>query len=192
MAALSSRASFMRQKPLLLMMLTASAALSAMAGVVGATSPQPPAAQPQNRMAATIGDAIADRNTAASANARALDLQEQAAKAAQARLNATLAAKQQQENGPAEGPPTPDQYDALAKIYQAMKPAKAAPVFEALDLEVQYLVARKMRERSTAMLLGAMSPGAAARLTMALAGRKPDAAQRTPSRSSATARSPAP
>ncbi|MBB6122773.1 MotE family protein [Sphingobium subterraneum] len=175
-----------RQRPLLLIMLTGAAALSAVAGVVGATAPPPAAAPaPQNRMAATIDDAIASRDRMATANMRALDLREQAAKAAQARLSATLAAKQQQDSGPAADPSAPDQYDALAKIYQAMKPAKAAPVFEALDLEVQYLVAKKMRERSTAMLLAAMSPSGAARLTMALAGRKPLRKEPDASRTSA-------
>ena len=54
-----------------------------------------------------------------------------------------------------------------------MKPAKAAPVFEQLDLEVQYLVAKKMRERSAALLLAAMSPDAAAELSRRMAGRPP-------------------
>ena len=53
-----------------------------------------------------------------------------------------------------------------------MKPAKAAPVFEQLDLEVQYLVAKKMRERSAALLMGAMSAEGAARLSMRMAGRQ--------------------
>jgi flagellar motility protein MotE (MotC chaperone) len=50
-----------------------------------------------------------------------------------------------------------------------MKPAKAAIVFEQLDLDVQLKVARKMRERSTGMMLAAMTPKGAARLTMAMA-----------------------
>ncbi|WP_010410974.1 magnesium transporter MgtE N-terminal domain-containing protein [Citromicrobium sp. JLT1363] len=52
-----------------------------------------------------------------------------------------------------------------------MKPKQAAPVFEQLDIDVQIAVARKMRERSTAQILAAMTPQGAARLSMALAGK---------------------
>ena len=69
-------------------------------------------------------------------------------------------------------PAAPDQFDDLAKIYQAMKPAAAALVLEQLDLDVQMRVAQRMRERSTAMILAAMTPKAAAALTMALARRQ--------------------
>lgn len=137
---------------------------------------------PDTRMGAMVADDLAKRDAAARARARAIDLQEQAAKAAAARLQSALKAGAQPPEGaaPATSPATPaagatpsqpDQFDTLARIYQAMKPAKAAPVFEQLDLEVQYLVAKKMRERSAALLMGAMSPDAAARLSMRMAGR---------------------
>ena len=38
---------------------------------------------------------------------------------------------------------------------------------------MQYLVAKKMRDRSAALLLAAMSPDAAAKLSMRMAGRLP-------------------
>jgi flagellar motility protein MotE (MotC chaperone) len=42
-------------------------------------------------------------------------------------------------------------------------------VFEQLDMEVQMKVAQRMRERSTAMIMAAMTPKGAAALSMALA-----------------------
>jgi flagellar motility protein MotE (MotC chaperone) len=176
-------------RPLLLLMLVGAAATSGAMSAVGIASPAAPVTKaPPTRLGVTIGDDLARRDSKAAQNARALDLREQAIKAAQARLDASLKAKKQGEADaiaasapvPASGAaPTPgmaeapDQFDTLAKIYQAMKPAKAAPVFAQLDLEVQYLVAKRMRERNTAMILAAMDPQAAARLSMALAGKRP-------------------
>lgn len=178
------------QKPILLAMLSGAALLSAIGGAVNAgASPEKPAPKAATtRMGASIEDAIDTRDRDSAAQARALDLKEQTIRAAQARLAASLKAKAKSDAGqaspngvppaaPAEPPPDP--FDALAKIYQAMKPAKAAPVFEQLDLEVQTGVARRMRERSVAMILAAMSPPAAARLSMALAGKRPTLGART-------------
>jgi len=53
-----------------------------------------------------------------------------------------------------------------------MKPAAAALVMEQLELDVQMRVAQRMRERSTAMIMAAMTPKGAAALTMALARRQ--------------------
>jgi flagellar motility protein MotE (MotC chaperone) len=54
-----------------------------------------------------------------------------------------------------------------------MKPAKAAVVFEQLTMDVQMKVAKKMRERSAAMIMAAMTPNGAAALSMALARNHP-------------------
>lgn len=189
------------QSPLLAMTL-ATAALTLMVqvgGAIAASADKPadksaPGTAPQSRMGTMIGDEMARQQARARANARALDLREQAARAAQARLDAAL--KAQQPAAPAAAPAasappgTPpaagaapgatDPFDSLARIYQAMKPAKAAPVFEQLDIAVQYRVARKMRERSAALLMAAMSPQAAARLSMALAGQRIPASRPAP------------
>lgn len=154
-----------------LLLLTAAVAGTAMVGnAVGlaVAAPDPGEAR-QTRLGAAIGNDIGQRDKAAGQRARALDLREQAVRAAETRLNSGPPAAQQ---NPAPGaPPPPDQYDNLARIYQAMKPASAALVLEQLDLDVQSRVAEKMRERSTAMIMAAMTPKGAARLTMALAGR---------------------
>lgn len=129
-----------------------------------------------SRLGVSLQDSMAQRDRALAAEKRKLDMREQAAKAGEARLAAEMRARQGPPNAgaPAAGavvePSQP--YDDLARIYQTMKPGRAAPIFEKLDLEVQTQVARRMRERSTALLMAAMSPNAAAELTMSLAGRK--------------------
>ena len=145
------------------------------------------------RLGVSLQDSMAQRDRSLAAEKRKLDMREQAAKAGEARLAAEMRARQGEAN--ATGPQTggaavePNQpYDDLARIYQTMKPARAAPIFEKLELEVQTQVARRMRERSTALLMAAMSPNAAAELTMSLAGRKviqqkaPQVARATPPR----------
>lgn len=160
-------------RPTLLMLTAAAAALSGVAHAVSAAGGADNAA-PQTRLGASIAEDIDARDQQAARRKRALDLREQAARATEQRLQAEL--QSQQPTGPAAGarPGTAastgeDQYDELARIYQAMKPAKAAVVFEQLDMNVQMKVAQKMRERSTALILANMTPKGAAALTMSLA-----------------------
>ncbi len=156
-------------RPSLLMLMAAAAAASVVANGVAATS-APEA--PKTRLGAAIESDIGARDAAAARRNRALDLREQAARAAEARLQAQVEAQQQQTAAkPVVGEAEGDQYENLARIYQAMKPAKAAIVFEQLDMDVQMKVANRMRERSTAMILAAMTPKGAAALSMALARR---------------------
>jgi len=96
------------------------------------------------------------------ANARAR--QQEAAAAATATASAAPGDKTTAQNA---------QFDDLARIYQAMKPARAALVLEQLDMDVQMQVAQRMRQRSTAMILAAMSPAGAADLSMSLARKTP-------------------
>jgi flagellar motility protein MotE (MotC chaperone) len=163
-------------------MLTALAAASAaVANGVTAVSPaakSPASSAPKTRLGVSIGQELGTQDQVAARRKRALDLREQAARAAEGRLKGQLEAQQQspepgQGRDGAGGRAGSDQYDDLARIYQSMKPAKAAAVFEQLDLDVQMKVAQKMRERSTAMILGSMTPRAAATLSMALARRSP-------------------
>ncbi|HEY0043624.1 MAG TPA: hypothetical protein VGB62_03650 [Allosphingosinicella sp.] len=138
----------------------------------------------ETRMGAAIKQSVRERDAAAAGRNRALDLREQAARAAEARLQAEMQARQGPNAAakPAEEGESP--YDGLARIYQSMKPAKAAKVFEQLELEVQVQVAQRMRDRATAAILAAMQPQFAARLSMAMAGR---AAKRPPAGAKAPA-----
>ena len=167
-------------RPSLLALTAAVAAASAIANGVSAASPTDAATEAsQTRLGAAIDRDIDARDRAAAQRNRALDLREQATRAAEARLKADLDARQQASAAAAQpqsrssnrAEEQTDQFDDLARIYQAMKPAQAAVVFERLDLYVQMKVAQKMRERSTAMILGAMTPKGAAALSMALARR---------------------
>jgi flagellar motility protein MotE (MotC chaperone) len=173
----------MSARPSLLMLTAAAAAVAAVANGVSAASPDAAATEsPRTRLGVAIGQDMNARDQAAARRNRALDLREQAARAAEQRLQAQLAAQQQQAAAAAQPPASSggkaqqdqtDQFDDLARIYQAMKPAQAAVVFEKLDIDVQMKVAQKMRERSTAMILGNMTPKGAASLSMALARRYP-------------------
>ncbi|WP_267389568.1 hypothetical protein [Sphingomonas sp. GC_Shp_3] len=174
----------MARRPLLLMLTAGAAAVGAFAnGMDAVASPEASAvAQPVSRLGASIAQDIQQRNAAAAQQSRELQLREQIVKATENRIQASLKAKQQQDaaaaapqqQAPAHATPAaPSEIDSLATIYGAMKPAKAAAVFEQLDLDVQVMVAKRMRERSTAAILAAMSPTGAAKLSMAMAGRRP-------------------
>ena len=128
-------------------------------------------------MGVSIGEELGTRTREAARRARTLAMREQAARATEARLKADIEAR-----AAAAAPARPaggkaeeeagDQFDDLARIYQAMKPARAAVVFEQLDMDVQMKVAQRMRERSTATIMAAMTPRGAAALSMALARRQ--------------------
>jgi len=157
-------------RPSLLVLTAASAALAGVAnavGMAGADAPVPP-----SRLGVAIAEDGNARDKAATRRGRTLDLREQAVRAAEMRLKATADAAAAPPASAANAAPVPDQFDELARIYQAMKPAAAALVMEQLELDVQMRVAQRMRERSTAMIMAAMTPKGAAALTMALARRQ--------------------
>jgi len=183
-------------------LLLGAAGIGVVANALALAAPLASDPAPASRLGVSLQDSMAQRDRTLAAEKRKLEMREQAAKAGEARLAAEMRARQGEPGSadPAQGAPVePNQpYDDLARIYQTMKPARAAPIFEKLDLEVQTQVARRMRERSAALLMAAMSPNAAAELTMSLAGRKviqrPQPAARTapPRRIAAPAGAPPP
>jgi len=154
-------------------LLTLTAAMAGIAAIGNAVAAAAPAeSAPDSRLGVSVRQDLATRDRQAASRQQALDLREQAVRASAARIKAELEASRAAAQPAAAGgaqDAVPDSYADLASIYQAMKPAKAAIVFEQLDLDVQLKVARKMRERSTGMMLAAMTPKGAARLTMAMA-----------------------
>lgn len=162
-------------RPSLLLLTAGVAGLSAIANVVSAAAPADPA--PTTRLGASIQQSVRERDAELARQRRALDLREQAARASEARLKADIEARQTEgargspANADAEAAPS-EPYDELARIYQTMKPARAAPIFERLDLEVQTQVARRMRERAVALIMSNMSANGAVQLSMSLAGRR--------------------
>ena len=160
----------MKGRVSLLALTAAAAGLSAVANAVGAPAEQ-------TRLGAAIGKDLAQRDRQAAQRNRSLDLREQAAVAAEQRLKAAAATAPPSapKSGAAQAAEAADPFDELAKIYGAMKPKAAAPVFEQLAMDVQVEVASRMRERATAQIMAAMTPRGAATLTMAMArkGRGP-------------------
>lgn len=173
-------------RPSLLLLTAAASALAVVANASTIAADATQSSAPKTRLGSSIEQDLAERDAAAARRKRGLDLREQATKAAQARLEADLAARQKEAEvaaapgatGAAE--PAEAQFDELARIYQAMKPKAAAVVFEQLDMEVQMKVAQRMRERSTAMIMAAMTPKGAAALSMALARKSARLAAVTP------------
>ncbi|EZP48679.1 MotE family protein [Sphingomonas sp. RIT328] len=151
-----------RRRASLLTLLVPTAATCAIANAVAIAAP---ADQP-TRLGSAISQAMRASDKRYAERERALVLRERAQQAAEAQLQAAQAAG----GGGEAGKTTGDAYDELARIYQAMKPARAAPIFERLGSEVQLNIARRMRGRSAALLMASMDPVAAAQLSMALAG----------------------
>jgi flagellar motility protein MotE (MotC chaperone) len=60
------------------------------------------------------------------------------------------------------------QLDNLVKIYETMKPADAAKIFEKLDMPVMLGVIQRMKPKSTAPIMAAMAPEKAKEVTVAL------------------------
>lgn len=153
------------------------AGLTAMANAIAAGTPATEATP--TRLGTSIQQSVQERDEDRVRQQRALDMREQAIKASQARLKADIESRQ-----PATPTTLPNDsrasssdrnsspYDDLSRIYQTMKPARAAPIFERLDIDVQTAVAHRMRERSTALIMANMSPDGAVRLSMALAGKR--------------------
>ena len=162
-------------RPSLLLMTAAASALAVVANASTIASTATQSNAPKTRLGNSIEQDMTQRDSEAARRKRGLDLREQATKATQARLEADLAARQKETEvaaspgavAPVE--PAEAQFDELARIYQAMKPRAAAVVLEQLDMEVQMKVAQRMRERSTALVMAAMTPKGAAALSMALA-----------------------
>lgn len=166
-------------RPSLLLVTAVAAGASALAQTasLGAQEQKPKApADAQSRLGNIIGQDISERDRAFAQRARAMDLRERSLRAAeeQVKSGAGQPAGAAASTGDAAGVVVPQPIEELARIYQAMKPARAAAIFSALEPDVQTQIARQMRNRSVALLMANMEPGAAARLSMRLAGRNPN------------------
>jgi flagellar motility protein MotE (MotC chaperone) len=58
--------------------------------------------------------------------------------------------------------------DHLAKVYENMKPAQAAPIIAALEMNTILQVMSRMRERQAARILASMPPATAAIISAGL------------------------
>ena len=59
----------------------------------------------------------------------------------------------------------------LAKMYEAMKPAKAAPILASLDMDVVLDIIARMQERQSARILAQMHAGLAAHISARLSSK---------------------
>jgi len=59
----------------------------------------------------------------------------------------------------------------LAKMYEAMKPAKAAPILAALDPDIVIEIMSRMKERQAAKILASMDAGLAAQISTRLSSK---------------------
>ena len=62
--------------------------------------------------------------------------------------------------------------DQLVRIYSAMKPKEAAAIFETLDMPTLLGIVQKMKDRTVAPIMAAMSPAKATALTEEITSRK--------------------
>lgn len=165
-------------RPSLLMLTAVASALSVVSNGMCIAAPMRDSDAGSTRLGSSIEQDMGARDATAVRRKRALDLREQATRAAEARLQADLTARQPATMATSAAPAGPNpadgaQYDDLARIYQAMKPARAAGVFEQLDMDVQMKVAQRMPNRATALILASMTPAGAAALSMSLARKRP-------------------
>ncbi|MBU0742408.1 hypothetical protein KKG45_07320 [bacterium] len=59
----------------------------------------------------------------------------------------------------------------LSKVYEAMKPASAAPILATLDLDIVLQILANMKDRQAAKILANMNPGLAAEISTRLSAR---------------------
>jgi flagellar motility protein MotE (MotC chaperone) len=89
-----------------------------------------------------------------------LDERKTALEALEARINALVEERKAMEEG---------EFKALVGMYETMKPAEAAAIFEQLQLNVLVRLARAMNPRKMAPVLAKLTPARAEELTIAMA-----------------------
>lgn len=80
---------------------------------------------------------------------------------------------------------------SLVKVYEAMKPADAARIFQELDMPVLLDVVERMKEAKIAPVLAQMAPPKAKALTMELAQRRDAGTEAAPKAAAAAPAAPA-
>ncbi len=117
---------------------------------------------------------LGDRRKVLERRQEELDLREQLLKAAESRLEKRITELKQLENKidsqvAKKEKAKADKLKDLVKMYESMRAKSAANIFNRLDLDVLVPVAKQMKPRKLADIMGRMAPEAAERLTVALA-----------------------
>lgn len=124
-----------------------------------------------------LSDALAKRREAMDARSAELDLRENMLKATEKRLDDRLEELKRLEQAIGDvdkkrAEQEAGKYKDLVIMYEGMKPKEAARIFEKLDAQVLLEVAGRMKPRTLSVVLGAMAPDVAQRLTVALARKQ--------------------
>ncbi|MBF0356858.1 MAG: hypothetical protein HQL43_16650, partial [Alphaproteobacteria bacterium] len=120
---------------------------------------------------------LSKRRDELEARAKEMQMREDLAKAAEARLAKKLE-EMKQVQSTIEGllRKYDDQEDvkmkSLVKIYESMKPKDAAKIFEQLDMPILLDVIERMKEQKAAAVLADMSPQKAKEVTAEIADRR--------------------
>lgn len=128
-----------------------------------------PAASPEER---ALLEKLRDRRGEIDARDRELELRDNLLKLSERKLDERIGELRTLENqlGSAAGKLDPKtRYKPLVVMYESMKPKEAARVFDRLDVRVLLELVGHMNPRKVSEILAAMEPGAAERLTIALA-----------------------
>ena len=138
--------------------------------------PQIPAAAPadMSRAEMDVLQNLSTRRQELDERARELDMRENLLKASEQRVDERISELKGIEKNIQDLLQQRDQAQAaqlasLVKVYENMKPADAARIFEKLDMAILLPVAQKMKPAKIALVLAAMDADAAKRLTINLA-----------------------
>lgn len=134
--------------------------------------------QPLNETERTILNRLAERRTELDSIEGELATRQQLVEAAEQKLAERTAALQAIEariNGMVDQQKAVDeaQFKSLVSMYENMKPADAAKIFDSLDVDVLVRVAKAINPRKMAPIMAKMSPTVAQVLTIQLAAVSP-------------------
>jgi len=139
---------------------------------------------------------LAARRKELDSRAQEISQQEVLLKAAEQRIDDKISKLSSIESGIDVKVQQKEQQDAqriqgLVKIYETMKPAEAARIFEGLDMPVLLDVLDHMKERKVAPILAALDPDRAKQITVALAVRRDQQAKNSTAAAAPAAQAPA-
>jgi flagellar motility protein MotE (MotC chaperone) len=143
----------------------------------GSWTPVPlPDGRPRSPAEIAVLERLQQRRDELEARGKELDMRESLLKAAEKRLEARLAELKDLESRIGHMVEERDEADAarlkgVITMYENMKAKDAAKVFDRLDIKVLVEVATRINPRRMSDILAQMSPDAAERLTVELAGR---------------------
>lgn len=122
---------------------------------------------------------LQDRRQELDTRSRELEMRENLIKAAEQRLAAKVSELKEMEARVNSAVGSREKLEAqrfkgIVQMYETMKPKEAARIFDRLDMKILVEVATQMNARKMSEILAQMSPEAAERLTVEIAGKAGD------------------